>query len=60
MSCRFHSRIDIIVESTCGMTIACALRWGVTLVGFHSIGHYSPSRGTPLLGTGGVQGDDTH
>ena len=30
------------------MTIASALRWGVALVGFHSVGHYSPRRGTPF------------
>ena len=32
----------------------------MALVGFHSTRHCSPSRGTPLSGTGDVQGDDAH
>ena len=32
----------------CCMTIACALRWEVALVGFNSVGHYSPRRRTPF------------
>ena len=42
------------------MTIACALRWGVALVEFQYAGLCSPSRGTPLSGTGDVQGDGAH
>ena len=30
------------------MTIACAFRWGVALVGFHYVGHCLPHRGTPF------------
>ena len=48
------------MECAYGMTIACSLRWGVALVGFHSIGHCSPSRGTLLSDIGDVQGDDAH
>ena len=32
----------------CCMTIVCGLKWGVVLVGFHSVGHFSPRRGTPF------------
>ena len=32
----------------CEHGIACALRWGVTPVGFYPIGHCSPRRGTPF------------
>ena len=61
MSCTFHYRIDIIVIGIAyNMSIACALRWGVALVGFHSTGHCSPSRGTSLSGIGDVRGDDAH
>ena len=48
------------MECACGMTIACALRWGVALVGFHSTEHCSSSRGTPFSGTRDVQRDDSH
>ena len=32
----------------CEHGIACALRWGVTLVGVYFNGLFSPRRGTPL------------
>ena len=32
----------------CENGIACALRWGVTLVGVYSLGLCSPRRGTPF------------
>ena len=32
----------------CEHSIACALRWGVTLVGVYSIGLCSPNHGTPF------------
>ena len=32
----------------------------VALIGFHSTGYCSPSRGTPLSGTEDVQGDGAH
>ena len=35
------------------MTIACALRWGVTSIGVYSIGHCSSRHGTPFK----VQGE---
>ena len=41
----------------CEHGIACALRWGVTLVGVYSIGLCSPRRGTPFQV---VQADDPH
>ena len=40
------------------ITIACALRWGIDLVGFYFAGHCSPRRGTPF--TVNVQGDGAH
>ena len=32
----------------CEHGIACAIRWGVALVGVILTGHYSPHRGTPF------------
>ena len=37
----------------CEHNIACALRWGVTLVGVYSTRLCSSCRGTPLLGCAG-------
>ena len=44
----------------CEHGIACALRWGVALVGVILIGHCSPHHGTPLSGAGYVQAADPH
>ena len=41
----------------CEQGIACALRWGVTLVGVYSTRLYSPCRRTPLQV---VQAADPH
>ena len=62
MACRFHPRSRIIMSGmfVCYTTFACALRWGVALVGDYSTGHCSPRRGIPLSGTGSIQGDDAH
>ena len=54
MACRIPYRIDIFLIGMlmcvllCEHGIACALRWGVALVGVILIRHYSPSRGTPF------------
>ena len=41
------------------VAIACALRWGVALVGVISLlGYAHPVVGSPLSGTGHVQADD--
>ena len=40
--------------------IACALRWGVALVGIFLCWALLTPSGDPLLGIGNVQGDDTH
>ena len=57
MACR-HSGRHVYVALGCVFdyaTIACALRWGVALVGL-----CSPRRGNPLSGTGQVQTTDPH
>ena len=52
MTCRIPCRIDIfcirmlICVLLCEHDIACALRWGVALVGVILTGHCSPRRGT--------------
>ena len=52
IACRI-SGIDLnvllgICVLLCEHGIACALRWGVTLVGFYSTRLCSPHRGTPF------------
>ena len=42
------------------VTIACALRWGVSLVGDYHYWVLLTHRGTPLSGTGQVQTADPH
>ena len=42
------------------MPLHVHFRWGVTLVGKLSTGHCSPHRGTPLSGTKGLPGNETH
>ena len=42
------------------VTIACALRWGIALVGDYHYWLCSPRRGTPLSGTGQVKTVDPH
>ena len=54
MACRIPRRIGIfligmlICVLLCEHCIACALRWGVALVGVILTGHYLPRRGTPF------------
>ena len=54
MACRIPFRIGIFFVGMlmcvllCEHGIACALRWGVALVGVILIRHYSPHRGTPF------------
>ena len=48
-----------LLECVC-VVIACALRWGVALVGEFIYWHCSPGRGKIFLGTGGTPGDETH
>ena len=54
MACRIPFRIDIFFIGMlmcvllCEHGIACALRWGVALVGVILIGHCSPHHGTPF------------
>ena len=62
MACR-HSSTHVYVPLGCVFdyeTIACALRWGVALVGIITIELCSPHRGTLLSGTGQVQTADPH
>ena len=62
MACRHSGRL-VYVALGCVFdyeTIACALRWGVALVGdCHYWALLTPSW-DPLLGTGQVQTDDPH
>ena len=62
MACR-HSCRRVYVALGCVFdyaTIACALRWGVALVGDITTGLCSPRRETLLSGTGQVQTADPH
>ena len=63
MACRYSSRdIHDSLEGllVCLVAIACALRWGVTLVGdYHYWALLTPSW-DPLSGTGPVQVADPH
>ena len=62
MACRHLGRY-VYVALGCVFdyaTIACALRWGVALVGDYHYGLCSPRRGTPLSSTGQVQAADPH
>ena len=66
MACRIPCRIEILfIEMLmcvllCEHGIACALRWGVALVGVILTGLYSLHRGTPLSGVSYVQATDPH
>ena len=58
----FHVRITFFLWNVNGClgVIACAFRWGVTLVGKFNTGHCSPRCRKIILGTGVIQGDKTH
>ena len=62
MACR-HSGRHVYVALGCVFdyaTIACALRWGVALVGDYHYWALLTRRGNPLSGTGQVEAAEPH